>query len=208
MRALGPLQLADGSAPARQQTQVELAWDERGLKVVFTCEDLDAWGTFERRDDPIWQQEAVEVFLAVGAEDPKVYYEVELSPKAVLFDARVENPNSRREDMVVDVAWNWPGIEAEVRQLALREDWQARLFLPWQGLGGEGPPPILRANFYRIERPRQGEAEFSCWSPTLTSPPDFHKPARFGTLYLEGLAEPGADAGSAGMAFLVPRRKR
>jgi len=207
MRALGPLQLADGSAPARQQTQVELAWDERGLKVVFTCEDLDAWGTFARRDDPIWQEEAVEVFLAVGAEDPKVYFEVELSPKAVLFDAKVDNPNSRREDMVVDVAWNWPGIEAEVQQLALREDWQARLFLPWQGLGVVEPPPMLRANFYRIERPRQGEAEFSCWSPTLTSPPDFHKPARFGTLYLEGLVEPGADAGSAGMAFLVPPKK-
>lgn len=182
MISLPPLRLADGSRDAVFATRVELAYDEAGLEVVFTCEDEDAWSSFERRDDPLWQEEVVEVFLAVGTADPALYYEVEVSPRGVIFDARVFNPHSRREDMVVETAWDWAGIEAEVEKLPQRQDWRARLFLPWQGLGLSKPPPFLRANFYRVERPRQGTAEFSCWSPTFTSPPDFHKPARFGTL--------------------------
>jgi len=43
---------------------------------------------------------------------------------------------------------------------------------------------LWRGNLYRIERPRDGEPEFSAWSPTLTRPADFHQPARFGTLEL------------------------
>ena len=63
--------------------------------------------------------------------------------------------------------------------------------IPWADLVPAGdlvqadsPPGIWRANFYRIERPRDGAPEFSGWSPPLTSPPDFHKPARFGFLEL------------------------
>lgn len=198
MLTLAPFRLADGSAEARLQTRVELAWDETGLEVVFTCEDEDAWGTFSRRDEPVWQEEAVEIFIAAGAADPKRYFELELSPRGVLFDARVENPNSRRTDMVVDVEWDWHDIEAQAEPIGAsdRQDWRARFFLPWSGLGLAAPPPILRANFYRIERPRAGRAELSCWSPTLTTPPDFHQTARFGTLLLEGLAEDLAPSGN------------
>lgn len=209
MLALSPFRLADGSAEARQQTRLELAYDDAGLEVIFTCEDEDAWGTFERRDDPLWQEEAVEVFLAAGAADPELYYELELSPRGVLFDARVENPNSRREDLRVHVDWDWHDIEAETGPIGAsdRQDWRARLFLPWAALGLDAPPPILRANFYRIERPRGGPAEFSCWSPTLKSPPDFHQPARFGTLLLEGLAASRKDdRGFKQPVALVPRR--
>jgi hypothetical protein len=188
MVELEPFRLSDGSGRARWQTRVELAWDESGLEVVFTCEDDDAWGTFKKRDEPLWQEEAVEVFLAAGEEDPKLYYEVELSPNGVLFDAKVENPNSRREDMAVAADWDWHDIEFQAEPIGKpgSQDWRARLFLPWRGIGLSQAPPVLRANFYRIERPRKGPAEFSCWSPTMQSPPDFHQPARFGTLILEG----------------------
>ena len=60
-----------------------------------------------------------------------------------------------------------------------RQDWWAELSIPW-----EKPSKIWRANFYRVERPRDGAPEFTCWSPTLTNPADFHKPARFGLLEL------------------------
>ena len=205
MLALPPLRLANDGSEARFTTRVELAWDEAGLEVIFTCQDEDAWSTFLHHDDPLWQEEAVEVFLAVGAADPQVYYEVELSPRGVTFDARVENPDSLRATMKVDTGWSWQGLAAAVRQLPERQDWQARLFLPWQGLGQATPPPILRANFYRIERPRQGQAEFSCWSPTRKDPPDFHQPQHFGTLLLEGLS--ASEEGPEPIAK-VPRRPR
>ena len=172
------LVLADGSGAPEQGTAVRICWDDEALHVRFDCEDRDAWGTFRDRDDPLWQEEVVEVFLAPGEVDPVRYIEIEVSPLGVLFDAIIHNPTGLRADMTADLAWNCPGLRWQVGRGTQREDWWAELSIPW-----ESPPPSLwRANFYRVERPRDGKPEFTCWSPTLTSPADFHKPARFGLL--------------------------
>ncbi len=194
---LSPFLLADGSGPAVQQTAVRLAWNDEALHVRFDCADRDAWGTFSRRNDPIYQEEAVEVFLASNAADiadiadigdPTRYFEFEVSPKGTLFDAIVINPDSDRSTMQVDPAWDCPGLCWEAGTGEAAEDWWATLAIPWAALVPGRPraplPEIWRANFYRIERPRDGAAEFSAWSPTLTAPADFHQPARFGILDL------------------------
>jgi hypothetical protein len=183
--SLPPFQLADGSGPAAQQTRARLCWDDLALHLRFDCEDRDAWGTFGRRDDPVYQEEAVEIFLAAGAEDPVRYFEFEVSPLGTLFDAAVHNPTSLRADMTADPSWDCPGLRWSAGSGTLRQDWWAWLAIPWTGISpSEEPPRIWRANLYRIERPRDGEPEFSGWSPTLTRPADFHKPARFGALEL------------------------
>ncbi|HET9228610.1 MAG TPA: carbohydrate-binding family 9-like protein [Thermoanaerobaculia bacterium] len=173
------LVLADGSGKPKQGTLVRLCWDDEALHVRFDCEDRDAWGTFRERDDPLWQEEVVEVFLAPWEEDPVRYIEIEVSPLGVLFDAVIHNPTGLRADMTADLAWDCPGLRWQIGRGTQREDWWAELSIPW-----ETRSRIWRANFYRVERPRDGEPEFTCWSPTLTSPADFHKPARFGLLEL------------------------
>jgi hypothetical protein len=85
--------------------------------------------------------------------------------------------------MTADVAWDCPGLRWAAGRSDHREDWWAELSIPWKGIT-EDLPRIWRANFYRVERPRDGEAEYSAWSPTLTRPADFHKPGRFGVLHL------------------------
>ena len=185
--SLPPFQLADGSGPAVQQTRGRLCWDELALYVRFDCEDRDAWGTFRQRNDPVYQEEAVEVFLAPGEEDPVRYFELEVSPLGTLFDATIHNPTSLRADMTGDPSWDCPGLRWAAGSGEIRQDWWAWLSIPWEGISPtQRPPRIWRANFYRIERPRDGEPEFSAWSPTLTRPADFHKPARFGLLELAG----------------------
>jgi len=185
---LTPFTLADGSGPAMQQTKVRLCRDEEALHVRFDCEDRDAWGTYGRRDDPIYEEEAVEVFLAPGENDPTRYFEFEVSPLGVLFDARIHNPTSLRADMEAAPSWDCPGLRWAAGRGTVRQDWWAILSIPWAAIRPIRPPEdlprIWRANFYRIERPRGGEPEFSCWSPTLTRPADFHRPARFGFLEL------------------------
>ncbi len=180
---LPPLTLADGSGAAQQQTAVRLCYDADALYVRFDCADRDIWGTFSQRDDPIYDEEVVEVFIGAGAETPTQYAEIEVSPNGVLFDAWVQNPNNDRAQMVVDTAWDWPAIRCYTERLDAQKRWWAVLVLPWAGIVPSGPlPPIWRANFYRIERPHDSAPEFSCWSSTLTDPADFHKPARLGTL--------------------------
>jgi hypothetical protein len=179
--------LADGSGPARQQTRVSVAAESQALRVRFHCDDRDAWGTFRQRDDPLWTEECVEVFLAAGETDPVEYFEFELSPLGVLFDARVRNPTGDRRGMTADVGWNCAEIEAAARIDAASNCWEAELQIPWSGLGVSVELPRLwRMNLFRIDRPRDGSpAEFSCWVPTLTDPPNFHVPSRFGVFEIE-----------------------
>jgi hypothetical protein len=232
--ALGSFVLADGSAAAEQPTAVRLARDPCALYIRFDCADRDAWGTYRQRNDPIYSEEAVEVFLAPGEEAPRRYFELEVSPLGVLFAARIENPAGgqpepsgedratrlpmrparsaaeRRTGLVADTSWVCRGLEWQAGLTGTSEDWWAELAIPWAALlgrdgpagspgrdgaaGSQGPagpwspvlppPRVWRANFYRIERPRGGQPELSCWSPTLTAPPDFHRPERFGVLEL------------------------
>ena len=183
--ALPPFTLADGSGLAEQQTAARVCHDSQALYVRFDCDDRDIWGTFTRRDQPIYDEEVVELFIGAGKADPVRYFEIELSPNGVLFDAEIYNPTSERRDMVIEVTWNCRRIKWHAERHDEEGLWWAMLAVPWDAIKPSGPMPTLwRANFYRIERTRDAVPEFSCWSPTKTEPADFHKPAFFGTLEL------------------------
>jgi hypothetical protein len=182
---LTPFILADGSGLATQQTVARICYDAQALYARFDCDDDDIWGSYTQRDQPLYDEEVVELFIAPGENDPPDYFEFEISPNGVLFDARVRNPTSRRRDMVVDVAWDCEGIRWYAERRDDAECWWAMLAIPWQAVKPPGRlPTVWRANLYRIDRPRHGRPEFSAWSPTATEPVDFHKPACFGALVL------------------------
>ena len=175
----------DGADPL-QATAVRIAHDALALLLRFDCNDRDIWATLARRDAPLWEEEVVELFVAPGEDDPSDYVEIEVNPLGAIFDARVTNPQGRRDSMRVDTTWNAAGLVAAVFRPS-PGSWRAEIVIPWRDLCDGTPPRVWRANFFRIERPRDGDPEFSCWSPTLTNPPDFHKPAFFGRLVLDGL---------------------
>jgi hypothetical protein len=186
--AASPFLLADGSGPPRQRTRATARATAQALTISFTCDDTDAWGTLKGRDAPVYKEECVEVFLAPGAADAKDYFEFELSPLGTFFDARIHNPTGRRESLSADLEWSARGASWKAAVDKAGGQWTAELRLPWAGLGfpdGVARPAIWRLNLYRIDRPRDGSPpEYSCWSPTLATPPNFHLPARFGTLRL------------------------
>jgi cellulose/xylan binding protein with CBM9 domain/transferase family hexapeptide repeat protein len=181
--------LADGSGAPRFPTEARLCWDETHLYVAFSCQDSDIWGTYTQRDEPLFDEEVVEIFLCPTG-NLQHYFEFEVSPRNTVFDAKVFSPEGDRRMMLVDREWNAPGLKTAVRvagTLGRRDDhdigWIVEMAIPFADLGLAGPPQPneqWRMNLYRIER---GEVEeFSAWSPTLKSPPDYHVPARFGTL--------------------------
>ncbi|MGE0641167.1 MAG: carbohydrate-binding family 9-like protein [Thermoanaerobaculia bacterium] len=181
---LPPFVCMQPGTPVNWQTTVHLAWDERFLHVEALCEDDDAWGRYRRHDDPVWEEEAFEIFLGEDRDPLTSYCEIDVSPLGTIFDARVRNPHGDRREMEVETTWNCPGLCCRVERSTERQNWQARFALPWTSIGFAARPRTLRANFYRIERPRDRVVEFSGWSATLTDPADFHRPARFGLLRL------------------------
>lgn len=178
---------ANGIDTTEFPTHTRVCYDDNYLYSYFECEDPYIWGTYTQRDEPIYDQEVVEIFIGVGSENPIDYYEFQVSPDGVLFDAKIHNPHSQRGTIKVGVEWN----SANIKWWAKRDDsnntWWAMLALPWHEIGaqaGEPLPQVWRANFYRIERPENREPDYSCWSPTHTDPADYHKPAYFGILEL------------------------
>jgi len=178
--------LADGSAPAKQQTTVRLAYDEEFLFLRYDCDDTDIWAESTERDSAIFNEEVVELFIGPGEEDTTHYYEFEVSPNGVMLDLTLYSPNFQRKGLVADFAWDCPGLIWSAERNDLANHWHANMAVPWRSIGAHAGelPRNWRANFYRIERPRGQVAEFSCWSPTMSEPADYHLPRYFGHLLL------------------------
>lgn len=183
--ALPPFILADGSGPAQQQTTARVCYDDEALYVCYDCDDRDIWGTYTQRDEPIYDEEVVEIFFGPGEADMVRYFEFQVSPNGVLLDAKIYNPTSQRPELEVDFSWNCRDIRWQAGRNDAANHWWAIMVIPWAAVAPPGDlPKLWRANLYRIERPHDAEPEYSCWSPTMTEPADFHKPAYFGVLEL------------------------
>lgn len=185
------LDLSSGSGAPERPTQVRACWDQVNLYVAFICQDPDIWGNYLRRDDPIYEEEVVEVFLCPSG-DLSTYFEFEVSPRNVQFDALIFNPEGNLSSSKADLSWDCLGWESAVRvegTLADRTDidqvWTVEMAIPFASLSGAPHLPPLpgeewKANFYRIDQ--TPTPEYSAWSLTFRSPPDFHVPSRFGRL--------------------------
>lgn len=193
---LSSLVQSNGSGPPEQPTEVRACWDDECLYLCFSCKDTDIWANFEKRDDPLYDEEVVEAFLCPTG-DLRHYFELEISPANVIFDARVFNPDGERRTMLVDRTWDAPGLKTAVRVSGILNDrtapdigWIVEAAIPFRDLGLNGPPApgsVWRANFFRIER--GAVTEYSAWSPTYVEPADFHVPKCFGELVFVAEAE-------------------
>ncbi len=173
---------------ASLKTVVRLAYDDQNLYVSFDCEDPDVWGTLLRRDDPIYNEEAVEVFIDADA-DGKTYNEIEVSPNNTVFDAYFP---ARRQGM--DTSWD-SGMTSAVKVRGTLNDpsdrddgWSVEMQIPIARLAKVPHVPPRkgdrwRFNLYRLEHIGRSAVEGYAFSPPLVG--DFHHLPRFGWLVFD-----------------------
>lgn len=183
------LKHADGSDDSSLVTAAAALWTDSALFVAFWCEDPDIRATLMSRDDKVWQEEAVEVFLQP---DPRseTYFEFQLSPANVVRDVLVTNPSRTGERCHFDGEWDCDGLTTAVQRRDpgacgdAAWDWRTEMSIPFHALGLVNAPragDAWRVNVFRIDR--YPAVQYLSWSPTHVSPqPQFHLPARFGTL--------------------------
>lgn len=182
--------------PGWGDSLVQFGWDAEALYVGATLPDRDLRGTQTKRDDPLWTQEAFEVFVFAEDGTPAStmrgdarYVELQVSPRGVQFDAAFE---SYRKG---DESWNgtWG---AAVNADGTLEDpsdvdagYSVELALPWSELCARthlscdiAVGKRLRMNVFRLERPRKGATIGLALSPTRV--PDFHAPQNAAVLEL------------------------
>lgn len=169
------------------KTEIYLFHDREQLYVTFKCYDKDIYSTFKNRDDHLWKEEVVEIFIDAD-QDPNTYFELEVSPAGVLFDSYITDPENI--DLVTTPQFDFKDIQYAVSvdgTLGNRRDedrsWTVEIAIPLvelveqsgSGNDGEGEYKI---NFYRINTDG-APVKYQAWRPTFGS---FHKPMYFGTL--------------------------
>lgn len=175
----------DPSRRSKYPTEAAIVWDDEHLYVAFVCTDPEPWGRMTNRDDRLWEEEVVEVFLDPDG-DGENYAELEVSPNNIVVDLLMPR---RGADLPTALRWNIAGLRTAVSKDA--QGWTAEIAIPWTSLAATGvrdapsPGDRWRVGLYRIKRPG-GPAradktadEFLAWS--LTRPErGFHDPERFG----------------------------
>jgi hypothetical protein len=176
--------------PAQYATEFAAVWDADALYLRFAATDPMPWHTMTHRDDHLWEEEVVEIFLD-PARSGRDYFELEISPANVVCDVRMERPSP---DKKYDLTWNFDGLETRVVPSipGRAKGWTALARLPWSGFRslpsttGVALPPRAadrwRFNLFRVDRPGgkakpEENAVEIAWSPT--GQPSFHVPAAF-----------------------------
>jgi hypothetical protein len=179
------LRCAEDAAAPRLSTSVAAWFDEEYVTFLFSASDDHIQATYHQHDEPLYEQDVFEVFLA--PETLARYYELEVSPVGTVFDAAIDSPTGVRSGMHVDRDWNCDGLVVAIRKVfesdgTMTMDTLVRV--PFRGLGRGTPVDgeTWRGNFYRIDRHPEAGDEFSAWQPTMRKPADFHVASAFGTL--------------------------
>ena len=173
----------DGTAP-RLSTKVAAYFDDDYLNVVFSANDDHIVATMYGHDEPLYEEDVVEIFLA--PRDRHEYFEIEVSPAGTTFDARIESPDFSRETMRTDLGWDCDGLIAALRKMtdgtSITIDTLLRI--PFACFETTAPKDgeMWSVNFFRVDRHPQRGDEYSAWSPTMKQPADFHVPRAFGRL--------------------------
>lgn len=174
-----PIPLVDvvSGGPVEQPTRVMTCWDREALYIRFECVDDHTVADYTQRDDPLYDQDVVEVFIDEEGMG-RHYIELELSPLNVVFDARVDNRDGR---ITVHTDWDADGLETKVWT---EGDGDLRVYeikLPFTHFARRPEAGTeWRINFYRIDEDRNKQRHFQAWSPTGAV--DYHIPSRFGSL--------------------------
>ncbi|GAM19900.1 hypothetical protein SAMD00019534_030750 [Acytostelium subglobosum LB1] len=186
--------LDDGSAPAIQQTAVNVCYDDEYIYLKPMCTDNDIMSPFTECNQDLFQSDVFEVFISEGFNQPTNYLEVELSPYGVLFVSNVANTDndcSGITDTLIDCGAS--GIQ--YNSTATPTGWLGYLALPFSTIQNatyaasavrpDSYGTQFRMNMYRIDTPSQTYVkEYSCWNPTDKSPACFHVPSTFGYITL------------------------
>ena len=63
----------------QEQTEAKMLWDDRFLYVAFTCTDAHIAGTRTARNDEVYKDDTVELFIAPNVRQPVTYMNYEIN---------------------------------------------------------------------------------------------------------------------------------
>ena len=175
------------------KTEARLLWDDRNLYCGFTCEDDDIMVTKTQRDDSLWEEEVVEIFVDTTSTG-RDYEEFEVNPLGTEIDLLIADP--RQGSWQEKAEWNAEGwksavhVDGDPTQRGTDDkSWTCEMLIPLACLGAPQLPPKVgetwRVALYRKDRAaRLGDMQHEMtWSAVHRS---MHETDRFGFITFRG----------------------
>ena len=189
--------MVPSSKPTRPaSTSVRALWNERGLLVLYQCQDQDILATHTERDASIYEDDEVELFLDPDM-DGAYYVQLAINAMNTQMDALCVSPVSDHKRTWDSGAESGVSVSGSLQDRADQdESWTVELLLPWSGMSqtmldaSDSPraiPPETgdkwKGNFNRFDHGRDRE-EGDIASGWGVSPPfwSFHEPGHWGVL--------------------------
>jgi hypothetical protein len=190
-----------GRTPSAR-TRAKLLWTDSALVVGFQCDDTNILTQFSQRDELLWKDDVVEIFIAAGSltETFGGYTEIEVNARGAVLDLFVLRAVDGVPYPLPYKSYNL-NIRAATRAQGSINDttqtdtgWTAEIAIPLAELRHATPDSTVlprdgerwQMNLFRINYDALATAsqparrELSAWSPTGQM--KFHIPSAFGDL--------------------------
>lgn len=185
--ATAELQFPWQQAGAKQKTVVRLLWDDEYLYAAYDCDDTDVVAHFDRRDDPTYRDDAVELFLNPNPKQ-SFYYGMEMNARGTLYDYFYAWPQLLLKRIDFAGVLLATGIRGTLNMTSDTDNgWSLELAIPWRNFEEltKSLPPTRGAEWTANLNRWDGvepKRRLSVWADTQLERPSPHQPARFGTL--------------------------
>jgi hypothetical protein len=175
------------SAEVNYKTRARLLYSDKGIYVLFDCEDHQITATLTKDNDDLYNEDVVEIFFWTDEKYP-LYFEYEISPLNYELVLMVPNFNGK---FLGWIPWHYEGSRKVQHATKILKEgekvtgWMAEFFIPFELLSPlNNVPPKKgmqwRMNMYRIDYDK-GVNTWS-WQPTRVN---FHDIESFGTLLFD-----------------------
>jgi hypothetical protein len=183
--------VAQGGQPVDGEATAKMLWDDENLYVLVTVADKDVASQYTKHDEPIWKEDAVELFIDADKSGAG-YVELQVSPRNVTFDSwfakgRAAGGDEKWESKMVTAVSVDGTLDA-------RDDtdkgWTAEMAIPLAAVKGRDdamavrlpprPGDTWRLNFVRVDKPKDRSLSASSWADITIQ--DFHATDRLKTV--------------------------
>ena len=173
-------------------TQVDICYSKKDIELDFVAynETSFFYNASYTTNHPIWKYEVMEAFVTPGTEDPTTYFEFEVAPNNVTFNAFIFNPSKVREKGAAFGTYYIEdpiatGLTSQTILDREKQIWRSSACLPlslWSIAEGQAKGTKWRMNIFRtvVSPEKFPDQLYGAWSPPDAA--NFHKTPFFGTV--------------------------
>ena len=178
--------LWESQTGAKQKTFVRILWDDQNIYLGYECEDSDITAQFQKRDDPTYQDDAVEVFINPRPSQDGLYFGFEMNVRGILYDYANHGGRTLVKQYNADGVRIATFIRGTMNERGDKDQgWSLEVAIPWSNFDSLSRPPqagaVWKANLNRWDGVEPNR-RMSIWSDPQQQTPWPHIPQRFGEL--------------------------